>query len=141
MCFALHIRHPQVHVPAFLTATCQVCTVSLKAGLSTYNRFARGTLDAPDGEAAQADTGIMRVARQAPTSLTRRLVCQLQAQGQEKGEHAFDKRLAIAQELTIGGFVVKINGDGPIGAGLVSGISHGSPSGQMVGTTDDPRWG
>jgi len=50
MCFALHMRHPQVHVPAFLTATCQVCTVSLKAGLYTYNRFAGGALDTPNGE-------------------------------------------------------------------------------------------
>ena len=104
-------------------------------------RFTRGTLETPDGEAAQADTGIMRVARQAPTATTGRLVCSLKAQGQDKGEHAFDKGFAIAQELTIGGFVVKIDGDGPIGAGLVSGVSHGSPSGQMVGATDDPRWG
>jgi hypothetical protein len=36
---------------------------------------------------------------------------------------------------------VKIDGDGPIFAGLVSGIAHGSPSGQMVGAIDDPRWG
>src|SRR5262245_35226087 len=103
--------------------------------------FARGTLDTPDGEAAQADTGIMGVARQAPTAATGRLVCQLQAKSQEKDEHAFDKRFAIAQELKIGGFVVKIDGNGPIYAGLVSGIAHGSPSGQIVGATDDPRWG
>src|SRR5262249_23655567 len=36
-----------------LTATCQVCTVSLKAGLSTYNRFAPRTLDPPDGHPTQ----------------------------------------------------------------------------------------
>jgi len=57
------IRHPRAHILPSLTATCQLCTVSLKAGLSTYNRFARGTLDAPDGEATQADTDIMGVAR------------------------------------------------------------------------------
>src|SRR4029453_2369178 len=45
-----------------LTATCQVCTVSLKAGLSTYNRFARGALDPPDREATQPNTGIVGVA-------------------------------------------------------------------------------
>jgi len=104
-------------------------------------RSTRGTLKTPDGEAAPADPGIMGVARQAPIATTGRLVCQLKAKGQEKGEHAFDKRFAIAQELKIGGFVVKIDGDGPICAGLVSGISHGSPSGQMVGATDDPGWG
>jgi hypothetical protein len=122
---------------------------SLKPGLLIYNEmrqdgehgFARGTLKTPDGEAAQADTGIMRVARQAPPATTGRLVSQLQAKGQEEGEHAFDKRFAIAQELKIGGFVVKIDGDGPIYAGLVSGIAHGSPSSQMVVATDDPKWG
>ncbi len=35
-----------------LTATCQVCTVSLKAGLYTYNRFARGALETPNGKTA-----------------------------------------------------------------------------------------
>ena len=62
-----------------LTATYQVCTVALKAGLSTYNGFARGALDPPDGDATQADTGIMRVARQAPTSAAGGLVFQLKA--------------------------------------------------------------
>jgi hypothetical protein len=81
------------------------------------------------------------VARQAPAAATGRLVCELKAKGEEKGEDAFDKRLAIAQELNVGGFTVKIDGDGPIFAGLVSGIAHGSPSGQMVGALDDPRWG
>jgi hypothetical protein len=37
-CYGLHIRPPWVHVPASLTATCQVWTVSLKAGLYTYKR-------------------------------------------------------------------------------------------------------
>ena len=35
-CFGMHIRTPRVHVPAFLTAPCQVCTVSLKAGQFSY---------------------------------------------------------------------------------------------------------
>jgi hypothetical protein len=65
----------------------------------------------------------------------------LKAKGEEKGEDAFEKRLAVAQELKVGGFVVKIDGDGPVFAGLASGVWHGSPSGQMVGATDDPRWG
>jgi hypothetical protein len=37
-----------------------VCTVALKAGLSTYNRFARRALDAPDGQPTQPDTLEMR---------------------------------------------------------------------------------
>ena len=83
----------------------------------------------------------MGVTCQTPTATTGRLVCQLQAKGQEKGEHAFDKRFAIPKQLKVGRFVLKIDGDGPVFAGLASSISHGSPSGQMVGVTDDPRWG
>ena len=36
-----------------------------------------------------------------------------------KGEHAFDKRLAIAKQLKVGRFVLKIDGDGAVFAGLV----------------------
>ena len=35
-CSALHIRDPRAHVPLSLAATCQPCSVSLKAGRSTY---------------------------------------------------------------------------------------------------------
>jgi hypothetical protein len=39
MCFGLHIRHPQVHVPAFPDSYLPgVYPVLLKAGLYTYNR-------------------------------------------------------------------------------------------------------
>ena len=124
-----------------LTATCQVCTVSLKAGLSTYNGFTRRTLDPPDGDATQADTGIMRVARQASTAVAGRLVCQLKAKGEEKGEDAFDKGLAVAKELKIGGFVLKVDGNGPVLAGLAGSGAHGSSSGQRVGVADDPQHG
>jgi hypothetical protein len=141
MCFALHIRHPQVHVPAFLTATCQVCTISLKAGLSTYNGFACRTLETPDGEPTQTDPDVMRVAGQAPASTTGRLVFQLKATGEEKGEDTFQKRLSIAKELKRGRFVLKIDGDGPVFTGLAGGVVHGSSSGQMVGVADDPKWG
>src|SRR6516165_9545349 len=102
MRFALHVRHPQGHVPAFLTATCQVYTVSLKAGLYTYNGFARGALDPPDGDATQADTGIMRVARQAPTAVTGRLVEELKAEGEKVREYEFNKGLAVAKQLQVG---------------------------------------
>jgi hypothetical protein len=36
--YALDIRHPRVHVPAFADSYLPGVTVSLKAGLSTYNR-------------------------------------------------------------------------------------------------------
>jgi hypothetical protein len=35
-CYGLHIRHPQVHVPAFADSYLPDVTVSLKAGQSTY---------------------------------------------------------------------------------------------------------
>ena len=52
-----------------------------------------------------------------------------------------NKPLAVAKELKVGRFIVKIDGDGPVFAGLAGGISHGSSSGQMVGVADDPKWG
>ena len=66
---------------------------------------------------------------------------ELKAHGEEEGHDAFDKRLAIAKQLRISGFVVKIHGDGAVFAGLASGVAHGSPSGQMVVAIDDLRWG
>src|SRR5262249_31187628 len=90
------------------------------------HRTTRGALDAPNGDAPQADTGIMRVARQASTAVAGRLVCQLKAKGEEKGEDAFDKGLAVAKELKIGGFVLKVDGNGPVFTGLAGRVAHGS---------------
>jgi hypothetical protein len=45
MCFGLHIRHPQVHVPAFPDSYLPgVYPVLLKAGLYTYKRLAADCL-------------------------------------------------------------------------------------------------
>ena len=93
-------------------------------------------LDTPNSEPTEADTGVMGVTCQAPTATTGRLVSELQAQGQEKGEDAFDKGLTITKQLKVGRFILKIHGDGPIFAGLASGVWHGSPSGQVVVATD-----
>ena len=40
----------------------------------------------------------------------------------------FDKGLAIAKQLKVGRFMLKIDRDGPIFAGLADLVSHGSPS-------------
>jgi hypothetical protein len=69
----------------------------------------------------------MGVARQAPTATTARLVCQLKDKGQEKGEHAFNKRLAVAKQLKVGGVILEIDGEGPVFTGLASGVTHGHP--------------
>jgi hypothetical protein len=45
-------------------------------------------------------------------------VFQLKAKGQEEGEHELEKRLAIAKQLKVGCFVLEIDGDCPIIAGL-----------------------
>ena len=94
-----------------LTATCQVCTVSLKAGLYTYNGFAGGALDPPDGEAAQADPGVMGVAGQTAAATTAGLVVELKTQGEKKGKDAFDKCLAIAEQRKVGRLIVEIDGN------------------------------
>ena len=140
-CDALQIRHPRAHLLPSLTATCQVCTVSLKAGLSTYNGFASCTLNAPDGEPTEADTGVMGVTCQAPTTTTGRLVGELKAEGEEESAHALEKRLAIAQQVIVGHFIVKIDSDGAVFAGLFGCCAHVSPPGHQVSSADETRWG
>ena len=103
------------------------------------HRATCGALEPPDRDPAQPDADIMRVARQAPAAVTRRLVCELQTEGQEKGEHTFDKRLAIAKQLKVGRFMLEINGEGAVFAGLASGVKHGSSFGQIVSAANDPR--
>jgi hypothetical protein len=58
-----------------------------------------------------------------------------------EGHHAGDQRLAIATQLHGRGFIAKIDGDGPVVAGLASGGAQGAPSGQMIVADEDPRWG
>ena len=108
---------------------------SLKPGLLIYNevgqdgehRMTRRTLEPPDGEPTQPDTEIMRVARETPAATAGRLVCELEAEGQDEGEHALHKRLAIAKELKVGRFVLEIDGDGPVLACRLGFLSHLSP--------------
>jgi hypothetical protein len=65
--------------------------------------------------------------RQVPAAATGRLVFQLKAHGQEEGEHALEKRLPIAKQLTVGRFVLKIDSDGAVFTGPVGCSSHGHP--------------
>jgi hypothetical protein len=69
----------------------------------------------------------MGVAGEAPATTTGGLMFELKTKGQEKGEHAFDKRLAVAKQLNIGRFVLEIDGDGPVFASLAGCSSHGHP--------------
>jgi hypothetical protein len=52
---------------------------------------------------------------------------ELQAKGQEKGEDTFEKRFAVAKQLKVGPFILKINRDGPVFTGLAGCGSHGHP--------------
>src|SRR5262249_5263389 len=79
--------------------------------------------------------------REASTTPTGRCVFELKAKGEEKGEDAFDKRFAIGKQLIIGRFVLKVDSNGPVFAGLAGGVAHGSSSGQIVRVADDPTWG
>jgi hypothetical protein len=56
----------------------------------------------------------MRMPRQAPAAVTGRLVFQLKAQGEEKGEDTFEERLAIAKQLEVRRFALEIDSDGAV---------------------------
>jgi hypothetical protein len=61
-----------------------------KMGQDREDGFAGGALNPPDSEAAEADTRIMGVARQASTAVTGRLVFQLKAEGEDERQDTFD---------------------------------------------------
>jgi hypothetical protein len=112
-----------------------------KVGEDRAYRFTRRALYPPDGDPTHTEADIMRVACETPSIATARLVCELKAEGEDEREHEFDERLAIAKQLKVGRFILKITSDGPVFAGLTGGVAHGSPSGQMVVADDDLRWG
>jgi hypothetical protein len=99
--------------------------------------FTPRTLDAPDGEPAQTDADVMRVARQAPTAATGCLVLELKPEREEERQHQFEKRLAVTKQLKVGGFVLEIDGDRPIFAGLASLFWHGASSRHWVCAVDN----
>ena len=69
--------------------------------------------------------------------MTRRLVGELKAEGQEKGEDAFDKRLAVAKQLKVGCLILEINGESPVFAGPFGGLPHVSPPAHQVSSADE----
>jgi hypothetical protein len=83
----------------------------------------------------------MGVAGETPTTVTRGLVGELKAQGQEKGQHTFDKGLTVAKQLKVGRFVSKIDGDGPVFAGPFGGGAHVSPLCHLVLYAEETQWG
>ena len=81
-------------------------------------------LNAPDGETTQPDTGIVGVAGQAPALAAAGLVEELKAEREEKRAHELDKRLGVTEELKVRRLVLKIDGDGPVLACRLGGVSH-----------------
>jgi hypothetical protein len=65
---------------------------------------------------------------------------ELNAKGEEKGEDELDKRSAVVKALKVSRFIVEIDGDGAVVAGLAGRVSHGSSSGQRASAADDPTW-
>ena len=87
------------------------------------------------------DVGIMRVACETPNPAAGGLVLELKAKGQEKSDHELDKRLAVAQQLNGGRFVLKIHGDRPVCSRRFSRCAHVSPLYHLVSSADETRWG
>jgi hypothetical protein len=88
------------------------------------HRFARGALDTPEDETAQADPGIMGVACEAATLAAAGLMGELETEGEDEGEDKLDERLGIIQERKVGRLIVEIDGEGAILARRFGGLSH-----------------
>src|SRR5262249_9192544 len=104
------------------------------------HRFAPRTLDAPDGETTQPDTDIMGVTGQAPTAATGRLVCELKAEGQDEGQHPFEKCFPIAKQLEVRRFALEISGDGTVFSRRMSCGARVSPLYHQVWSAEEIQW-
>src|SRR4029453_10702335 len=103
--------------------------------------FARGALDTPDGYTSEPETDVMRVTRHESSPATGRLVFQLKANRQDKGERKLEKRLAVAKQVIVGRFIVEIDGDGAVLPSPCRCCAHVSPPGHQVSSADETRWG
>jgi hypothetical protein len=90
--------------------------------------FAPRTLDTPNGHATQTNPHIMGVACETAAAHTGRLVLELKADGKDKGENELNEGFAIAQQLQVGGFIVKIDGDSAVLSGPFGCAAHVLPS-------------
>ena len=83
----------------------------------------------------------MRMARQAPAAVTGRLVFQLEAEGEEEGEHELEKRLPVCYQAKIRRFVSKIDSDGAVFSRRFRRCAHVSLPGYQVSEGGETRWG
>jgi hypothetical protein len=70
----------------------------------------------------------MGVAGQTATTGTGGLVGKLEADREDERQDKFDKRFAIAEQLKVGGLVMKINGDSAVFSRRFGPVTHVSPS-------------
>jgi hypothetical protein len=112
----------QQHIPGHLRS--HLTIAQDEVGEDREHGAARGALYPPDGDPAQADTHIMRVAGQTPSPITGRLVLELKTKGQDEGEDTFEERLPIIQQLKIGCFILKIDGNRAVFPGLFGTLPH-----------------
>jgi len=78
----------------------------------------------------------MRVAGEASTPTTGGPVLELKTKRQDEGQDPCDKRLAVSDQATVGGFVSKIAGERPVFACPYGGVSHVSSPGYQVSVAD-----
>ena len=63
---------------------------------------------------------------------------ELKAEREEKREHELDKRLGITQELKVRRLILKIDGDGPVLACRLGGVSQVFiPRSDAIGAEED----
>jgi hypothetical protein len=83
----------------------------------------------------------MGVAGEAPAAATGRLVGELKADGEDKGEDTFDKRLAVCNEVEVGRLIWKIDSDRAVFSRRFGRRTPVSPLGHQVSSADETRWG
>jgi hypothetical protein len=66
----------------------------------------------------------MGMTGQRATTRTGRLVNKLKADREDEGKDKLNKRLAIAEQLKVGGFILKINGNGAVLSARLIGVAH-----------------
>src|SRR5260370_38126243 len=82
----------------------------------------------------------MGVACHAGTLTAAGFVEELEAHREEEGKDELDKRVWGVEERQVGRLIVKVDGDGPVVACRVGGLSHGSPPVPMA-LRPEGTWG
>jgi hypothetical protein len=112
-----------------------------EVGQHRKDSLARGTLNAPDGEAAEANPSLMGVAGETAAAATHGFVTELEAKSKKKGQDELNERFAIAEQLKVGGLILEIDGEGTVLTGRFGALSHVSSSVEMAVGADETSCG